>query len=68
MELHTKILKSKLEEGEDIFEYVTQIENIKKEIKEAGLKELDDDLVVSIISNGLPPSYKKILEMLEVEK
>jgi hypothetical protein len=66
VDLQMKLLKQRLVDNDDVLEYISRIKNIHMEIIKGGFSKLEDSFLVSIVINGLPPSYKHFLETLQI--
>jgi hypothetical protein len=66
VDLQMKLLKQILADNGDVLDYISRINNIHQEIIKGGFFKLEDSFLVSIIINGLPPSYKQFLETLQI--
>jgi hypothetical protein len=47
-------------------EYISHLKNIKIELIKCGFKDVEDNLMTSILMRGVPPSYKPFLETLQI--
>jgi hypothetical protein len=66
VDLQMKFLKQRLVDNGDVLEYISIIKNIHLEIIKGGFSKLEDSFIVSIVINGLPPSYNHFLETLHI--
>jgi hypothetical protein len=66
VDLQMKLLKQRLADNGDVLEYISRIKNIHLEIIKGDFSKLEDSFLVSIVINGLPPSYKHFLETLQI--
>ena len=66
VDLQMKLLKQRLADNGDVLEYISKIKNIHQEIIRGGFPKLEDSFIVSIVINGLPPSYNNFLETLQI--
>jgi hypothetical protein len=66
VDVQMKLLKQRLVDNGDVLEYISMIKNIHQEIIEGGFSKLEDSFLVSIVINGLSPSYKNFLETLQI--
>ena len=66
VDLQMKFLKQILADNGDVLEYISRIKNIYQEIIKGIFSKLEDSFLVSIVINGLPPSYKHFLETLQI--
>jgi hypothetical protein len=66
VDLQMKLLKQRLADNDDVLEYISRIKNIHLEIIKGGFSKLEDSFLVSIVINGLPPSYNHFLETLQI--
>jgi hypothetical protein len=55
-----------LTKGGDVHEYISRLENIKQEILNVCFQEVDDSFMTTILIVGLPSSYTRLLETLQV--
>jgi hypothetical protein len=60
------LLQHKLPEGGDVHEYISRLNNIKKEILNVDFQMVDDSLMTTILIVGFPSSYTHFLETLQV--
>jgi hypothetical protein len=49
-----------------VLEYISIINNIHQDIIKGGFPKLEDNFSISILINGLPPSYKHLIETLKI--
>jgi hypothetical protein len=66
VDLKMNFLKQRLADNGNILEYISRIKNIQLEIIKGGFSKLEDSFLVSIVINGLPPSYNHFLENLQI--
>ena len=66
IDLQMKLLSQKLGEKEDVLEYISRVKNIHLDIIKGGYGKLEDSFLISILINGLPKSYWKFIETLQI--
>jgi hypothetical protein len=66
VDLQMKLLRQILVDGDDVLEYISRIKNIHQEIIKGGFPKLEDSFFISILINGLPPSYNHFIETLQI--
>jgi hypothetical protein len=66
VDLQMKLLRKRLVDGDDVLEYISRIKNIHQDIIKGGFPKLEDNFFISILINGLPPSYKHFIETLQI--
>ena len=61
LDLHMKLLKQSLDEGKNVMDYIFLLKNIRLEIVKCPFEDVKEICMSSILTNGLPPSYKHLL-------
>ena len=64
--LQMNLLSQRLNDYNDVLEYIFRVENIHQDIIKGRYGKLEDSILISILINGLPESYKHFIEILKI--
>ena len=60
------LLSQQLIDDNDVLEYIFRVKNIHQDIIKGRYGKLEDSILISILINGLPKSYKHFIEILKI--